>query len=153
MTGRPGYRTMEMNGGSSSPYLACTPCVPLFVHCLIRVEAEGLSDYQGRGGDHFHCTVEPSPGHIRCRFPEPPTTGISQKYCRYKWEAYCGTNRRRVAVQIGSGLRRFPFLKAWKPERHSVTNGGGVLRYKLEVYCRYFSGKLYGLGFLNSPQV
>ena len=22
----------------------------------------------GAGGDHFHCTVEPSPGHIRCRF-------------------------------------------------------------------------------------
>ena len=21
----------------------------------------------GEGGDHFHCTVEPSPGHIRCR--------------------------------------------------------------------------------------
>ena len=30
MTGRPGYRTMEMNGGSSTPYLARTPCVPLF---------------------------------------------------------------------------------------------------------------------------
>ena len=26
------------------------PCVPLFVHCLIRVEAEGLLDYQGRAG-------------------------------------------------------------------------------------------------------
>ena len=39
---------MEMNGGSSVPYLACTPSVPLFVHCLIRVEAEGLLDYQGR---------------------------------------------------------------------------------------------------------
>ena len=50
MTGRPGYRTMEMNGGSSAPYLACTPCVPLFVHCLIRVEAEGFLDYQGRAG-------------------------------------------------------------------------------------------------------
>ena len=50
MTGRPGYSTMEMNGGSSAPYLACTPCVPLFVHCLIRVEAEGLLDYQGRAG-------------------------------------------------------------------------------------------------------
>ena len=50
MTGRLGYRTMEMNGGNSSPYLACTPCVPLFVHCLIRVEAEGLLDYQGRAG-------------------------------------------------------------------------------------------------------
>ena len=22
------------------------------------------------GGDHFHCTVEPSPGHIRCRIME-----------------------------------------------------------------------------------
>ena len=67
LTGRPGDRTMEMNGGSSAPYLACTPCVPLFVHCLIRLEAEGLLDYQGRTGDHSHCTVEPSPGHIRCR--------------------------------------------------------------------------------------
>ena len=67
MTGRPGYRTMEMNGGSSASYLACTPCVPWFVHCLIRAETEELLDYQGRAGDHFHCTVEPSPGHIRCR--------------------------------------------------------------------------------------
>ena len=41
---------MEMTGGSSAPYLACTPCVPLFVHCLIRVEAEGLLDYQGWTG-------------------------------------------------------------------------------------------------------
>ena len=46
MTGRPGYRTMEMNGGSSAPYLARTPCLPLFVLCLIRVETEGLLDYQ-----------------------------------------------------------------------------------------------------------
>ena len=61
MTGRPGCWTMEMNGGSSAPY---TPC---FLHCLIGVETEGVLDYQGRAGDHFHCTVEPSPGHIRCR--------------------------------------------------------------------------------------
>ena len=48
-----------------------TSLVPLaflcFLHCLIGVETEGLLDYQGRAGDHFHCTVEPSPGHIRCR--------------------------------------------------------------------------------------
>ena len=50
MTGRPGYRTMEMNGGSSALYLGCAPCVPLIVHCLMRVEAEGLLDYQGRAG-------------------------------------------------------------------------------------------------------
>ena len=28
----------------------------------------------GEGGDHFHCTVEPSPGHIRCR-QETPVAG------------------------------------------------------------------------------
>ena len=28
-TGRPGCWTMDMNGGSSASYLACTPCVPL----------------------------------------------------------------------------------------------------------------------------
>ena len=50
MTGQPGHWTMEMNGESSAPYLTCTPCVPLFVHCLLRVEAEGLLDYQGRAG-------------------------------------------------------------------------------------------------------
>ena len=30
MTGRPGFRTVEMIGGSSASYLARTPCVPLF---------------------------------------------------------------------------------------------------------------------------
>ena len=45
-----GGSEMEMNGGSSAPHLACTPCVPLFVRCLIRVEAEGLLDFQGRAG-------------------------------------------------------------------------------------------------------
>ena len=40
---------------------------PCFLHCLIGVETEGLLDYQGRAGYHFHCMVEPSPGHIRCR--------------------------------------------------------------------------------------
>ena len=60
-------------------------------------------------------------------------------------EAYCGTNERRTAVQIGRVLRPFPFFKAWKPARHSITNGarsavqiGGVLQC-----C---SDKLYGLG-------
>ena len=40
---------------------------PCFLHRLIGVETEGFLDYQGRVGDHFHCAVEPSPGHIRCR--------------------------------------------------------------------------------------
>ena len=40
---------------------------PCFVLCLQRVETEGFLDYQG-SEDHFHFTVEPSPGHIRCRY-------------------------------------------------------------------------------------
>ena len=40
---------------------------PCFILCLIGLETEGLLDYQGRAGDHVHCTVEPSPGHIWCR--------------------------------------------------------------------------------------
>ena len=56
ITGRPGCQTMDMNEGSSASYLARAPCVPLFVLCLIRVETEGLFDYQGRTG------MELSPG-------------------------------------------------------------------------------------------
>ena len=40
---------------------------PCFVLRLIGWETKNVLDYQGRAGDHFHCTVEPSPGHIRCR--------------------------------------------------------------------------------------
>ena len=67
MTGRPGYRTMEMNGGSSAPNLACTPCVPLFCTLFRRDGNRRAFRLPGAGGDHFHCAVEPSPGHIRCR--------------------------------------------------------------------------------------
>ena len=51
---------------------------------------------------------------------------ISQKHRRYNWEAYCGTNRRCIAVQIGGLLRRFlsPNL---------TTNE--AQRYKWGEYC------------------
>ena len=52
-----------------------TSLVPLAFSCfvlrLIGVKTEGLLDYQGRAGDYFHCTVEPSPGHIRCQTMTP----------------------------------------------------------------------------------
>ena len=47
---------------------------------------------------------------------------VSQKYCRYKWEAYCGTNKSCTAVQIGGVLQCFLFFKVQKPARHNVTN-------------------------------
>ena len=60
MTGRPGYRTMDMNGGSSAPYLARTLGVPLFCTLLNRGGDRRACRLPGEGRDHFHCTVEPS---------------------------------------------------------------------------------------------
>ena len=45
-------------------------------------------------------------------FRNPQPLVFSQKYRRYKWEAYCVTNGGRIAVQIGGVLRRFPFSEA-----------------------------------------
>ena len=42
---------MEMNGGSSASHLARTPYVPLFcASLLLRMETEGVLDYEGRPG-------------------------------------------------------------------------------------------------------
>ena len=53
MTGRPGYRTMEMIGGSSAPYLARTPCVPLFCTSFNRVGNKERFRQPGAGGGSF----------------------------------------------------------------------------------------------------
>ena len=53
MTGRPGHRTMEMNGGSSSPYLACTPCFPLFCAFFNRGGNRRAFRLPGAGGGSF----------------------------------------------------------------------------------------------------
>ena len=50
MTGRPGYRTMEMNGRSTVSYLVRTPRVPFFMHYFIGLEAKGRLAFQGRCG-------------------------------------------------------------------------------------------------------
>ena len=67
MTGRPGCRTMEINGGSSVLYLACTPCVQFVLISTNRGGKRRAFKLPGERGDHFHCAVEPSSGHIRCR--------------------------------------------------------------------------------------
>ena len=53
MTGRPGYRTMEMIGGSSAPYLARTPCVPWFCTSFNRVGNKERFRLPGAGGGSF----------------------------------------------------------------------------------------------------
>ena len=59
--------------------------------------------------------------------PVTTTTKIFPKVLRYKWEAYCDTNGRRTAIQMGGVLTVFPFTQSvGAPE---------VLRYKLEAHC------------------
>ena len=78
------------------------------------------------------------------RNPQPLI--FSQKYCRYKWEVHCGTDRRHTAVQIGGVLRHFPFFKAQKPAKRSVTNGGRTAVQIGGILPVFFLDKLYGLG-------
>ena len=51
---------------------------PCFVLRLIGLETKNVLDYQGRAGDHCHCTVERSPGHIRFR---TESAGIELTMC------------------------------------------------------------------------
>ena len=53
MTGRPGYRTMGMNGGSCAPHLARTPCVPLFSTLFNRGGSRRAFRLPGAGGGSF----------------------------------------------------------------------------------------------------
>ena len=59
---------MEMNGRSTVSYLMRAPRVPFFMLIFVGPEAKGLLafGFPGATWDRFRCTVEPSPGHIRC---------------------------------------------------------------------------------------
>ena len=50
MTGRPGDRTMEMNGKGTVSYLVRTPRKPFFTLILIGLEAKNLLAFEGRRG-------------------------------------------------------------------------------------------------------
>ena len=56
-----------MIGGSSASYLAHTPCVPLFCTLFNKGGNRRAFRLPRAGGGSFHCSVDPSPGHIRCR--------------------------------------------------------------------------------------
>ena len=73
MTARSGDETMEMNGGSAVPYLACTPYVPSFLLLFIGLE-NGASGLPGETWDRFRCTVESLPCHIQCHLVVHETT-------------------------------------------------------------------------------
>ena len=67
MTGRPGCRTMEMFGRKYRVVPRAYPLHPLICAYFHRVGNKERFRLPGVGREHFHCTVDPSPGHIRCR--------------------------------------------------------------------------------------
>ena len=84
--------------------------------------------------------------HFSGTFRNPQPLAFSQKYCRYKWEAHCGTNKKvvlRHKLEVYCGVSLSSRLRS---QRGTALQMGGVLRYKFEVYCQYLSDKLYGLG-------
>ena len=97
------------------------------------------------------------PRHFRPSFsfmgniPVTTTTKIFHKTLRYKWEAHCNTNGRRIAIQMAGVLTAFPFPQSvgapkvlqdnW---RRLAIQSGGVLLYFLRS-----SG---GWGFWHSSE-
>ena len=68
-------------------------------------------------------------------------------------KSIAGANGRRTAVQIGGVLQyklvvycSVSLSPKLRSQRGTALQMGGVLRYKLEVYRQYLSDKLYGLG-------
>ena len=80
MTGRPGYRTMEMIGGSSAPYLARTLCVPLFCTSFNRVGNKERFRLPGAGGGSFPLYGGTFARSYSVSTREPPG-------CGKKWES------------------------------------------------------------------
>ena len=73
--GRRGDCTIEKNGGSTALYLARTLCIPAF---LLRSGSKGAFRLSGATWDHFRCTIEPLPSHVRCRFERSGRQGLSE---------------------------------------------------------------------------
>ena len=57
VSGRPGCWTMEMNGSSSAPYLARTPCVPLFCNLFFFQTAKSMHHPHKIDDQHRECKI------------------------------------------------------------------------------------------------
>ena len=65
------WTTGALDNGNEWRKFCAVPCLyPLrSLVCTLfnKGASRGAFRLPGAGGDHFHCTVEPLPGHIRCR--------------------------------------------------------------------------------------
>ena len=88
-----------------------------------------------------HIAISIVQEYLLGNIPVTTTTKIFPKVSRYKWEAYCNTNGRRTAIQMGGVLTVFPFPQS--------VGAPKVLRYKWEAYCNT-NGRCIAILFLRS---
>ena len=88
---------------------------------------------RGEGGDHFHCTVERSPGHIRCRNSEKGvfTRGTLRKFdfVSYIRERVCEIVEKFVTNskwEIRFGQFYAPFSEFLYKSSYKVTFGASL---------------------------
>ena len=80
------------------PHSRMTPLAQRRVGCFVYDRGGSRRAFRlpGAGGDHSHCTVEPSPGHIRCRISRDfplSTSALGRRYCNYSALYACFGNR------------------------------------------------------------
>ena len=86
---------------------------PCFVLRLIGLETKNVLDYQGRAGDHVHCTVEPSPGHIRCREKGPKIVDFNYFFLIFRSDLFRNVLGVRGRGVPGPKLRSGDFLETF----------------------------------------
>ena len=77
------------------------------------------------------------------------------KVLRCEWEAYCNTNGRRTAIQMGGSTDNISLSSECRGTESTAIQIGGILQYKLEVHCDTFSRSSGGWGsdiLLSSKQ-
>ena len=147
MTGRPGYRTMEMIGGSSAPYLARTPCVPLFCTSFNRVGNKERFRLPGAGGGSFplyggtfarsysvstkmRATKKPRKSHEKNHEKGPNTVFLDKRATKSHGKA---TKKQRVKTpQVTKSLLNFC---GSGPRRQGASNAPQALK----GYCHHVS--------------
>ena len=112
MTGRPGCRTTEMFG-STAPYLARTPRIPVFVLIFVGLGAKNVLDYQGRAGSTsivqwtlrpVMCGVEKNPARLGS--PRLDVDRLqSMVAARGTNRSLIGSYRAATAVRCRGGIR------------------------------------------------
>ena len=135
------------------PLRPAYPQASLLCFCDLRGKATGRGWVLGRGvaGVTHHTEKKRNDLSKIRNVPVTPTPSIFSKVLPYKWGAYCRTNGGRIAYKWGAYCR-VSLSSKLRSQESTAIQMGGVLPYKLEVYCHTFWTSCRGWGFRNIAQ-